>query len=133
MLLNSLMISLIAYAISIIYNLTKLRTLKYVFFQSLRLFFLMTFLSFFLQLVIYLTVDIIKADKKVDEFEKASKNQPSSDQQKAEIEAEDSVESEPSNDFPDKVSADEKIENDFEEEIESFSAFDEQEFDFQNQ
>lgn len=121
MLAYSLIIGLITYAVSIVYNLLTAKSLDTVFFIGLRFLFYSTLMSFFLQLSYYL----IKNYQVEPETETKAELQP--ENQEAELEDETAAEAEIDPEF-----AAAAISNEFEDSAkQGFSALDPEEVDYQ--
>lgn len=121
MLAYSLIIGLITYAVSIVYNLLTAKSLDTVFFIGLRFLFYSTLMSFFLQLSYYL----IKNYQVEPETEIKAELQP--ENQEAELEDETAAEAEIDPEF-----AAAAISNEFEDSAkQGFSALDPEEVDYQ--
>lgn len=121
MLAYSLIIGIITYAVSIVYNLLTAKSLDTVFFIGLRFLFYSTLMSFFLQLSYYL----IKNYQVEPETEIKAELQP--ENQEAELEDETAAEAEIDPEF-----AAAAISNEFEDSAkQGFSALDPEEVDYQ--
>lgn len=121
MLANSLILGLITYTGSVIYNLMADRSLERVFFISFRFLFFVTLTTFLLQLSFYLIKNLnnSKEAEEAEEFEAENKNSES-EAQKGEASK---AESDNLNESA--------VENDFENfNSEDFSAFNSEEFDY---
>lgn len=126
MLAYSLIIGLITYAVSIIYNLLNARSLETVFFIGLRFLFYSTLMSFFLQLSYYLIKNYqVEPESEAETNAEALKQETQASQTEAETETASAEEIDP--EF-----AAAAISNEFEDSAEQgFSALDPEEVDYQ--
>lgn len=128
MFVNSLIIGLITYTISIIYNLLDFKSLEIVFYLGLRFLVYSTLLALFLQLSFYLSKDVFYQDQEVEvdnkQEEKKSDNTEAAKEKDSESNADDAV----SQEFEEST-----INNEFEsaEDNEGFSALNPEELDYQ--
>jgi len=124
MLANSLIMGVITYTSSIIYNLLARKSLETVFYLGLRFLFYTTFMTLFLQLSFYLIKDY-KAQDDSENFKEAQEKESNNSQLEAEQEKT-STETENSG-FEGSA-----IDNEFEDiENEGFSALNPEEIDYQ--
>ena len=124
MVANSLIIGVITYASSIVYNLLARKSLETVFYLGLRLLFYSTFMTLFLQLSYYLIKDYRTKDE--SEIFNQDQEKESDDSQLKTDQEEDAVEAENS-EFEESA-----IDNEFEQiDNEGFSALNPEEIDYQ--
>ena len=122
MLANSLIMGLITYTTSIVYNLIIRKSLETVFYLGLRFLFYTTFMTLFLQLSYYLIKDLYLEDKAETNIKVEEK-----DNDNSQTETEKETDSAERDDQGVEESA---IDNEFEND--EFSAFNPEDFDSQN-
>lgn len=125
MLANSLIIGLISYTVSVIYNLLTSRSLEVVFYTGIRFLFTFTFMTLFIQLSYFLIKDF-NQEVKQQELEEVEEVEDKEDQNSENKEA---VEQSEENKNQDEEFTASAIDNQFE--AESFSAFESENFDIQ--
>lgn len=128
MFVNSLIMGLITYTVSIIYNLLDFKSLDIVFYLGLRFLVYSTLLTLFLQLSYYLSKDILYQDQEVEtdskQEEKRSDNKESENEKNSNSNADEAM----SQEFEEST-----INNEFgaAEDDEGFSALNPEELDYQ--
>ncbi len=123
MIANSLIMGIITYTSSIVYNLIARKSLETVFYLGLRFLFYTTFMALFLQLSFYL----IKDYKEQANSKKTSEAQAESDESQLEVEQDKTSAEAENSEFEESA-----IDNEFEDiENEGFSALNPEEIDYQ--
>ncbi|SFL78769.1 hypothetical protein SAMN02983006_02032 [Halanaerobium salsuginis] len=134
MVFNSLLIALISYVLTIIYNLLMQRNLESVFFQAIRLMGLIFLTALFLQLAIYLIRDFRDEDSASETAETKSKQSGNTASSDSSHQEEEPNEAKTVADYEAEMEADDQaeIENEFEAaDSGSFSALNPEELDYQ--